>query len=167
LGFALGLLLAWLPQPSSGQEGFPEPWNAPWGELVPAPDRRVVTPPEWAARLVEALGLAGSLPLDHDADDLYSLLCPDLAEPETTPERISRPPNSISRASIRSSATLSDSDYPRESLRKTGGIRPEMRAKRVCPGAQPVFPGAGGQKLPVSSTDNPKRGVDSHPRVDW
>jgi hypothetical protein len=38
--------------------------------------------PDWAARLVDALGLDGSLPLDHGADDLYSLLCPGRAERE-------------------------------------------------------------------------------------
>jgi hypothetical protein len=82
MGVVLGLWLAWLPLASSGQEGLPEPWDAPWGELVSAPDQRVVTSPDWAGHLVEALGLAGSLPLGHGADDLYSLLCPDLAEQE-------------------------------------------------------------------------------------
>jgi hypothetical protein len=82
VGITLGLWLAWLPQPASGQDGLPLIWSAPRGELVPAPDRSIVTLPEWAARLVEAMELAGSLPIDHDADDLYSLLCPGRAERE-------------------------------------------------------------------------------------
>ena len=45
-------------------------------ELRPGPDRRPVDQREWAARLVEALGLAGHLPPDHREADLYSLLCP-------------------------------------------------------------------------------------------
>jgi hypothetical protein len=47
-------------------------------------------------------------------------------------------------------------DYPGESLSKTAAIRPEMQAKRVCPGGQPVCPGASGKNLMVSSPKNPK-----------
>lgn len=79
-GVALGLLLAFLPQPGFGQDGLPLPWNAPRGELAPVHDARVLTHADWAARLVDALGLAESLPLDHLEDDLFSLLCPDRAE---------------------------------------------------------------------------------------
>jgi len=80
LGFALALLITWLPQVGSPEEGLPDPWSAPRRELVPVSDQRIVTVADWAARLVEALGLAASLPLGHGADDLYSLLCPDRAE---------------------------------------------------------------------------------------
>ncbi len=48
--------------------------------LEPAPSRRVVTQEEWAARLISALELAPVLPVDHDAADVFSLLCPDRAE---------------------------------------------------------------------------------------
>jgi hypothetical protein len=73
-------LLASLSQPGFGQGGLPSPWNAPRGELAAVHDERILTHSEWAARLVDALGLAESLPLDHTEDDLFSLLCPDRAE---------------------------------------------------------------------------------------
>jgi hypothetical protein len=82
VGFTLGLVFAWLPRASYGQEGLPQPWNAPRWELAHPSDQRSITLTDWAARLVEALGLAASLPLGHDADDLYSLLCPDRVERE-------------------------------------------------------------------------------------
>ena len=45
-------------------------------ELDAGQDRRAVDEREWAARLVEALGLADALPPDHGPEDVYSLLCP-------------------------------------------------------------------------------------------
>ncbi len=46
----------------------------------PQASRRAVTHTEWAARLVEGLGLHGALDPDHDARDVFGLLCPDARE---------------------------------------------------------------------------------------
>ncbi len=43
----------------------------------PREQRRPVGHAEWAARLVEGLGLEHALPEDHDADEVFGLLCPD------------------------------------------------------------------------------------------
>ncbi len=44
-------------------------------ELEPHDVHRAINQAEWAAMLLEALGLADALPEDHDAEDLFSLLC--------------------------------------------------------------------------------------------
>ena len=69
-------------------------------------DQHSVTLQDWAARLVESMGLAGSLPLNHTEDDLYSMLCPDRAERDVQAEGRSvptRPPFQVTLEKPRSS----------------------------------------------------------------
>ena len=46
----------------------------------PFDSEAIVSELEWAAQLVDALGLGGALADDHAADDLFTLLCADRAE---------------------------------------------------------------------------------------
>lgn len=69
----LALLLA-LP----GQAGSPDSLRL--SGLQGSEERRVIREAEWAADLIDTLGLAGALPEEHADSDLFSLLCAERAE---------------------------------------------------------------------------------------
>ena len=79
---------------------------------------RVVTEGEWAADLVEALGLTPALPEDPSGDDLFSLLCPDRAELVTQAGGRTVPGRSALRAAAESAHTCRVlGSFPRASTR--------------------------------------------------
>jgi hypothetical protein len=78
LGAALGLCWA-MPGPAAAE---PLESMGPLGADSSA-SQRVVHQGEWAANLVEVLGLTQALPQDADGGDVFGLLCPDRAEVAT------------------------------------------------------------------------------------
>jgi hypothetical protein len=78
----------------------------------PSAGDRIVSQDEWAAALAESLGIAGPLPVDHGAGDLFTLLCSDRAELALEAGR--RVP---ARTALRASAELPPARSPREPRR--------------------------------------------------